>query len=195
MKNRLSLTILPFLLLLYLLAACSASNNPNPDNQIATAIMQILAQSAVPATQSTDTPSPPTEIPSQADPQPRPACIPSNPIESAHVIEITDGDTIHVSMNGQEYTVRYIGIDTPEMEDGASAEAAKQANAKLVLDQDVMMVLDVNNTDKYDRLLRYVMVGDIFVNQQLVLDGLATAKAYPPDTACNTQFKASQSTA
>ena len=73
-----------------------------------------------------------------------------------------------MSMNGQEYTVRYIGIDTPEMEDGASAEAAKQANAKLVLDQDVIMVMDVNNTDKYDRLLRYVMVGDIFVNQQLV---------------------------
>jgi endonuclease YncB( thermonuclease family) len=37
-------------------------------------------------------------------------------------------------------------------------------------------------TDKYGRLLRYVYADDVFVNAELVRQGLAEAKAYPPDT-------------
>jgi micrococcal nuclease len=182
------LTRIVTLSFLLLPTACTPVSSPNTDAQIATAILQILEKSAIPANRSIETPQPPNDIPAHATTISLPDCIPPNPIESANVTEITDGDTIHVSMYGQDYTVRYIGIDTPEMADGASAEAAKQANSDLVLNQDVIMVKDVNNTDRYDRLLRYVMVGDVFVNQQLVLDGLATAKKYPPDTACNAEF-------
>ncbi len=37
--------------------------------------------------------------------------------ERAQVIEVVDGDTIKVSLNGQEKTVRFVGIDTPETVD------------------------------------------------------------------------------
>jgi len=40
---------------------------------------------------------------------------------------------------------------------------------------------DVSETDKYGRLLRYVYVEDMLVNTELVRQGLAWAKAYPPD--------------
>lgn len=181
--------------ILHLLTACTPIATPNAEDQVATAIHQILQQTAAATIHPSKTPLPLTEIPTQTTALTLPNCIPPNPIESAHVIEAIDGDTIRVSMNGQEYTVRYIGIDTPETADGASAKAAKQANANLVLDQDVIMVRDVNITDEFDRLLRYVMVGDVFVNQQLVADGLATSKEYPPDIACNLEFQATQSTA
>lgn len=97
------------------------------------------------------------------------------------VTQVIDGDTITVAGG---YRVRYIGIDTPEvhpeLEDFGTA--AWQANRQLVEGKKVRLERDVSETDKYGRLLRYVFAGDIFVNGELVRQGLARAKAYPPDT-------------
>jgi micrococcal nuclease len=43
-------------------------------------------------------------------------------------------------------------------------------------------------------LLRYVFVGDIFVNYELVRRGYAQAKDYPPDTACSDTFHQAENT-
>jgi micrococcal nuclease len=52
-----------------------------------------------------------------------------------------------------------------------------------VAGQTVYLETDVSETDRYDRLLRYVYLADgTFVNAELVRLGWATAKAYPPDT-------------
>ena len=47
-----------------------------------------------------------------------------------------------------------------------------------------MLVKDISETDQYDRLLRYVFVGDTFVNFELVNQGYAAAVTFPPDIAC-----------
>lgn len=60
---------------------------------------------------------------------------------------------------------------------------ASQANAALVAGKTVRLVKDISETDRYGRLLRYVYVGDLFVNGELVLNGWAEAVRYPPDTA------------
>ncbi len=80
--------------------------------------------------------------------------------------------------------MRYIGIDTPEIYpevEGFGMEAW-QANRRLVEGKEVRLERDASETDKYGRLLRYVYVDDTFVNAELVRQGLAWAKAYPPDT-------------
>jgi len=59
---------------------------------------------------------------------------------------------------------------------------AWQANRQMVEGKEVRLEKDVSETDKYDRLLRYVYVNDTLVNAELVKLGLAEAKAYPPDT-------------
>ncbi|MFC1957820.1 thermonuclease family protein [Chloroflexota bacterium] len=59
---------------------------------------------------------------------------------------------------------------------------AWQANRKLVEGKEVRLERDVSETDKYGRLLRYVWVDGTLVNAELVRQGLAEAKAYPPDT-------------
>jgi micrococcal nuclease len=112
-------------------------------------------------------------------------CIPNNPIEVAVVSAIVDGDTVHVRMNGQEYKVRYIGMDAPETGTGVAASNATAANQAMTTGQTVLMVKDVSDTDKYGRLLRYVIAGNGFVNYELVRQGYAKAKDYPPDTACS----------
>ena len=98
----------------------------------------------------------------------------------AMVIEIIDGDTITIEGG---YRVRYIGIDTPEVHTELEEYGmeALEANRRLVEGKEVRLERDVSETDKYGRLLRYVYVDDVFVNAELVRQGLAEAKAYPPD--------------
>ena len=105
----------------------------------------------------------------------------TSPPETAKVTRVIDGDTIIVAGN---YRVRYIGIDTPEIHPKLEEYGieAWQLNRQLVEGKEVHLERDVSETDKYGRLLRYVYVDSVFVNAELVKQGLARAKAYPPDT-------------
>jgi endonuclease YncB( thermonuclease family) len=81
-------------------------------------------------------------------------------------------------------------MDTPEnttKNEFFGAEATAK-NKELVEGKSVLLVKDVSETDRYDRLLRYVFVGDIFVNYELVKQGYANPATYPPDVACVETF-------
>ena len=105
-------------------------------------------------------------------------------VETALVTRVIDGDTIEIE-GGQR--VRYIGIDTPEKGEYFFEEATAK-NAGLVLGKEVRLEKDVSETDKYGRLLRYVYVGDLFVNAELVRLGYAREAYYPPDTKYCDEF-------
>ena len=118
----------------------------------------------------------------------------------AYCTRVIDGDTIEVLINGTEYRVRYIGIDTPELDDErpeyrALAEEAKQAIIQLVEGKNISLQQDVSETDRHGRLLRYVFDGIIFVNLELVAEGYARAKSYPPDTMYDSLFQELQTEA
>lgn len=110
------------------------------------------------------------------------------------VVRVIDGDTI-ILENGK--TVRYIGIDTPELRTKKGkpecyAYEAKKKNEALVLGKKVRLEKDVSETDKYGRLLRYVYVDGVFVNEYLVKEGYATVLTYPPDVAYANLFLVAQ---
>lgn len=118
----------------------------------------------------------------------------------ARVTRVIDGDTIEVDINGSVYRVRYIGIDTPETVHPSKpqecfGEEASERNRQLVEDKIVRLEKDVSETDVYGRLLRYVWVGDIFVNDYLVRQGYAYASTYPPDVKYAEQFVQAQTEA
>jgi micrococcal nuclease len=104
--------------------------------------------------------------------------------ETVFVIRVIDGDTVEVE-GGRK--VRYIGIDCPE-EGKLYSKEALAANRELVEGRIVTLVKDVSEKDVFGRLLRYVYVGDIFVNARLVEEGLAEATPYPPDLAYEDEF-------
>jgi micrococcal nuclease len=107
--------------------------------------------------------------------------------QEARVTEVVDGDTIKVLLNDQVYSVRYIGMNTPEMS-APDGPTAKAANARLAEGQTVRLEKDVSETDRYGRLLRYVWVGDVMVNAELVRLGYAQAASYPPDVKHQAEF-------
>ena len=102
--------------------------------------------------------------------------------EIAFVMQVIDGDTIEVILNGESYKLRYIGIDAPEPGMDCSQEST-DANRSMVENQIVELERDFSDIDQYGRLLRYVYLPDgTLVNAELVRLGLAVALAYPPDT-------------
>lgn len=97
--------------------------------------------------------------------------------DTALVTRVIDGDTIEIAGG---YRVRYIGIDAPEMNE-PYYEQATRANRDLVLGKRVRLERDIEDKDKYGRLLRYVWVDDIMVNAELVRLGYARTYPYPPN--------------
>lgn len=107
----------------------------------------------------------------------------TDPVTDADLWTVTlviDGDTIEVERNGQVHRVRYIGVNTPESDEPCYRDA-RTANSNMVRGQKVRLERDVSDTDRYDRLLRFVYVGDVFVNERLVREGWAEAVLYRPD--------------
>jgi micrococcal nuclease len=101
------------------------------------------------------------------------------------VVEIVDGDTIEVLINGTAEPVRYIGVDTPEVDPRIGVECfghrASEFNADLVSGETVRLVFDAERRDRYERLLAYVYLGERFVNAELVREGYATTLTIPPN--------------
>lgn len=117
--------------------------------------------------------------------------------ELGTVLEVIDGDTIRVDIEGRVYTVRYIGVDTPETVHPTHGVEpygveASEANKRLVSGKAVELEKDVSETDRYGRLLRYVYVGGIMVNAWLVENGYAQVSTFPPDVKYESLFLESQ---
>jgi micrococcal nuclease len=105
---------------------------------------------------------------------------------TAPVVKVVDGDTIHVRLGSRIEKVCYIGMNAPELHHPTKGEQpggreAAEANRKLVEGQTVRLELDLQERDKYGRLLAYVYVGDIMVNAEMVAQGYAQVMTIPPN--------------
>ncbi len=98
----------------------------------------------------------------------------------ATVLGVVDGNTIEVAIGGSTDRVRYLGLNAPQMDEACGPESASY-NASLVSGQQVTLIADQTDRDQYGRLLRYVYVGDRFVNAEMVNAGYALAVPMPPD--------------
>ena len=116
----------------------------------------------------------------------------------ATLVRVVDGDTIVVSVAGRDERVRLIGIDTPEsVKPGSAVECfGKEASGHLasLLPQGtvVRLVGDVEQRDRFDRLLAYVYrrADGLFVNAELLRRGYAQLLTIPPNVAHTDEFAA-----
>lgn len=127
--------------------------------------------------------------------------LPTRAVE-ARVTGVIDGDTIEIE-GGER--VRYIGIDTPEIRRRGRrgweyrpeplAEDAKEYNRRLVMGRRVRLEFDVQERDRYGRLLAYVYVDGTLVNAELVRQGYAVLATYPPNVRYVERFRRLQAEA
>lgn len=117
------------------------------------------------------------------------------PLVEVMVNRITDGDTLHVQLNGQDVKVRIIGIDCPEITGTPEAYAieAKTYVENLLLEKTVWLQNDTSDEDKYGRKLRYVWIekpheiNDVTIKKSmlsalLLENGLAKVMTIEPNT-------------
>ena len=174
-------------LVAFILTAC-AGTTPTPE-EVAPKAVAAEPATATPTFVPSPTP-PPTPMTDILASVPEAACIPRHsPPQAAQLVAVVDGDTIDVRIDGQQYRVRYIGMDTPERDEAFYREATGR-NRQLVSGRTLYLFRDVSETDRYGRLLRYVVTSDrIFVNYALVREGYATTATFPPDVACADAFR------
>ena len=100
------------------------------------------------------------------------------------VLEVIDGETILLDVNGTQVTVRYLGIDAP---DDCFAGEATAANDALVGGKTVTLERQATNIDARGNWVRDVWVENdagqpVLVSEQLVEQGAATADISVPNT-------------
>ena len=100
----------------------------------------------------------------------------------ATVVRVIDGDTIRVRVQGKEYTVRLIGVDTPETVHPTKtvqhfgAEASAYTKAALEAKTVTLEADPTGDTkDRYGRLLRYVHLDGENFNGRLIREGYGHA--------------------
>ncbi|HSM44668.1 MAG TPA: lamin tail domain-containing protein [Acidimicrobiia bacterium] len=179
-----------------LIAGTVTSPESGPDQEA-------VATTAVSPDEGTTTSSPTSTTSSvAADPGPSTPSEPSgdsdSPLppsaQSAAVAAITDGDTIEVSLaDGSRETVRLIGINSPESGECWASEATQALEDLISVGTEIGLTVDESNRDQFGRLLRYVWVGSTSVNEEMVRQGAALSRRYPPDTAMAERFEAAQS--
>ncbi|MDD5668637.1 MAG: thermonuclease family protein [Candidatus Omnitrophica bacterium] len=121
------------------------------------------------------------------------------------VTRVVDGDTLKLE-NGER--VRLIGIDTPEIHESeklyrdsrktnqdvktikAMGKKAAAFTGSLVENKRISLDFDVENRDKYGRLLAYVYLPDgTFVNAEIIQQGFASLMTIPPNVKHVELFK------
>ncbi len=183
-------------LLALLLVACRAASSTNPTTPAhqPIGVLTPVSSPRLPAT-ATATPARSARVPTTATP--------AIAGEIAQVVTVIDGDTLTVRTASGEAVVRLIGIDAPERghASGQPAECFfEEATAmlRLLTSPGTIVVLerDVSQTDRYGRLLRYVWIEQngrrLLVNEELVRQGAAVARRYPPDVRYADRLEAAQ---
>ncbi|MGB9716806.1 MAG: thermonuclease family protein [Thermodesulfovibrionales bacterium] len=100
------------------------------------------------------------------------------------VLEVHDGDTISVSLNGKREKIRLIGIDAPELDQKPWGDKAKRHLVELIKTSQsyVSLEYDIEKRDKHGRLLCYVWLSDgRMLNLQMLKDGYAILFTVPPN--------------
>lgn len=115
---------------------------------------------------------------------------PINPLSQAYqVLQVVDGDTLWLDMDGQREKIRLLQINTPEVNNPSIplGQAASDFTKDFVQDQMVLLEYDVERHDQYGRLLAYLYVQDqggnlSCLNEELVRQGLAKVVRYGKNT-------------
>jgi endonuclease YncB( thermonuclease family) len=93
--------------------------------------------------------------------------------EQAILIRVVDGDTIHALVNGEDWTIRLLGINSPEKKMPHANSAPNYLNP--FINKTIILVRDKEDTDKYKRKLRYLFIGNTNIDIEILREGYANS--------------------
>jgi endonuclease YncB( thermonuclease family) len=116
------------------------------------------------------------------------------------VVEVVDGDTVKLNINGTTETLRLIGLDTPETVDPRKpvqcfGKEASNKGKELLTGKKVRIEEDPTQgkSDKYNRILAYIYTENgILYNKYMIEQGYAHEYTYNTAYKYQTEFKEAQ---
>lgn len=120
-----------------------------------------------------------------------------NKLIEAKYISTNDGDTFKVKVDGKEKRIRLLMVDTPEMnyEENDPMPYAKEAKKYTlgILENasKIELLFDVGpETDHYGRLLTYVFVDGVLLQELLLREGYAAVRyVHEPNSTLEAEFR------
>ena len=99
---------------------------------------------------------------------------PAAPVKGVTVTKITDGDTIRIAELDEP--IRILGYDTPERGECGYNEATNRLTQILASGTVTVTTDNGDNTDRYGRYLRHVLVNGVPVGLTMISEGKANAR-------------------
>jgi micrococcal nuclease len=135
----------------------------------------------------------------EADARPAPA--PAT--DTYPVVKVVDGDTVTIEKDGENVTLRLIGLDTPETVDPRKpvqcfGREASDAAKKILSGKEVSIETDPSQDtyDKYGRLLAYVYLPDgTLFNEYMIAEGFGHEYTYDKPYRYQADFKQAETAA
>ncbi len=120
-----------------------------------------------------------------------------NQLMEAQYVSTNDGDTFRIKLGGNEERVRLLMVDTPEMNYEENdpmpySQEAKDFTLNVLQNAEKIEVLfDIGpKTDKYGRLLAYVFVDGVLLQERLLLEGYAAVRyIHEPNNTLEDEFR------
>jgi len=103
------------------------------------------------------------------------------------IVRVVDGDTFVISYKGKNEKVRLIGVDTPESvhpdeeKNTEFGDVVSNYSKEMLKGKHVELEFDVEQRDRYGRLLAYVYIDGQMYNKLLLQKGYAKLATYPPN--------------
>ena len=105
------------------------------------------------------------------------------------ILNVIDGDTVDIDINGNTERVRLIGVNTPETKHPTKPiecfgpEASAYLTQLLPKGTHVRIERDIEARDRYGRMLLYLYreLDNLFINLDLVLRGYGTPMSIEPN--------------
>lgn len=173
----------------------SGCGGPNSSNDLSRQPLELPTQEPTVAPSPSSTRVMPIEV---LTPPPTATITPIPDEALGLVVEVIDGDTLAVVLDGDPadlaYTVKLLGIEAPSTSEpwGTVAYEVNQQLANLKV---VRLVRDSTNYDDDGNLLRYIYIDNQMLNILLTEQGLANAQITEPDTSFETEIEAAEARA
>jgi len=95
---------------------------------------------------------------------------------SGRVVDVADGDTLTIlDASKTQHRIRLEGIDAPEWQQAFGTQARKALAEKV---RGKTVHVEYTERDDYDRILGKVMLGDRWINREMVAEGWAWRYRY-----------------
>ena len=124
-------------------------------------------------------------------------CAVENSEKTGIVLDIIDGASMRILIDGLTYVVKYAGTSSPQKTDYYNYES-REKNAALVFAKKVKLYSGKVDKDANGTLLRYIYRGGLLLNEELIKNGFLGFNASDPavvGTDCLSSFQLAEQSA